>query len=129
MTFIVCEKEGFVASVIQLRNHYRPAQRIADQEVGPVRLHLANHLEMPGGDEAPADFEGLDFAPMQIEVSDSPVTSGWRISFAPHAALYINANEPALLLRELAVLGDSKVEADLSRLPATCVRNRLGLGL
>ncbi len=67
--------------------------------------------------EAPADFEGLDFAPMVIAVEEAPASAGWRIHFAPHATLYANANEPALLLRELARLGSVKVTADLARLP------------
>ncbi len=74
--------------------------------------------EEPLEGPAPADFEGLDFAPMTIVVDETPTLQEWRIVFRPHAALYANANEPALLLRELALLGTLAVEADLSRLPA-----------
>lgn len=66
---------------------------------------------------APADFDDLDFTPQVITLNDAPVT-GWHIRFAPQAMLYANANEPALLLRELARLGDMTVTADMSRLPA-----------
>jgi len=86
------------------------------------RLSDAEDDEM-SGDAAPADFEGLAFSPLQIEIGDDdpfavpPPAPAWRIRFAPHAALYAKANEPFLLLRELSLLGAVEVEADLSGLP------------
>ncbi len=44
--------------------------------------------------------------------------AGWRIRFAPQPALYRNANDPLLLVRDLRRLGPVEVMADLSRLPA-----------
>jgi two-component system chemotaxis sensor kinase CheA len=44
--------------------------------------------------------------------------AGWRIRFAPEPALYRNANDPLLLVRDLRRLGPVAVEADLARLPA-----------
>ncbi len=69
--------------------------------------------------EAPAEFEGLAFTPRQISVDENvaPACPRWRIRFAPHAALYAKANEPALLIRELRSLGAATVEADISQLP------------
>jgi two-component system, chemotaxis family, sensor kinase CheA len=64
---------------------------------------------------APADFAGLAFAPIQIEIEETP--PHWQIRFAPYAALYAKANEPFLILRELGTLGKLEVKADLSRLP------------
>ncbi len=43
--------------------------------------------------------------------------TGWRIAFRPHAHLYRTGNDPVRMLRELADLGDFKVECDTSRLP------------
>jgi two-component system, chemotaxis family, sensor kinase CheA len=64
---------------------------------------------------APADFAGLAFAPIEIEIEETlPL---WQIRFAPYAALYAKANEPFLILRELATLGKLAVKADLSHLP------------
>ena len=93
-----------------------------DGEVSAALAALAG-VEAGGSEDfAPADFEGLDFSPMQIVVEDAPSASlpekGWRIRFAPHAALYANASEPALLLRALAGLGELTVAADLTTLPA-----------
>jgi len=85
-------------------------------ELGALSGEPAGH-----GEEALADFEGLAFTPMRIEVSDTPVETPakiWRIAFAPHAALYAKANEPYLLMRELATLGKVEVVCDLSKLPA-----------
>jgi two-component system, chemotaxis family, sensor kinase CheA len=73
------------------------------------------------GAPAPADFEGLAFAPITIDIDDGdsspPPCPVWHIRFAPHAALYAKANEPYLLVRELSLLGSIEVTADLSRLP------------
>ncbi len=49
--------------------------------------------------------------------SQSAVGAGWRIVFSPHAHLYRTGNDPVRMLRELAELGDFKVECDTSRLP------------
>ena len=43
--------------------------------------------------------------------------SGWLIQFRPHPALFRNANEPLLLVRELRRLGPVSVTADISALP------------
>ncbi|MDE8349729.1 MAG: chemotaxis protein CheA [Acidocella sp.] len=41
----------------------------------------------------------------------------WKITFCPHPELYVKANEPALLLRDLRRLGEVEVVLDTSRLP------------
>lgn len=41
----------------------------------------------------------------------------WVIRLTPKASLYANANETALLLRELSALGEAEVEVDSSALP------------
>lgn len=92
-----------------------------DRDVMEELAALADD-ETSGGGEASADFDDLDFTPMQIEIADeeatAPAISGWRIRFVPHASLYANANEPLLIVRELKSLGDVDVEVDLSRLPS-----------
>ncbi|MEH6404581.1 MAG: chemotaxis protein CheA [Sneathiella sp.] len=42
----------------------------------------------------------------------------YNISFSPKLELFLHANEPLLLVRELKSLGEVIIEADLSRLPA-----------
>lgn len=42
---------------------------------------------------------------------------GWRISFRPHADLFLTGNDPLRILRELARLGNMKVIVDTSGLP------------
>lgn len=87
---------------------------------------IKDDLSILAGDEsdlsAPADFDGLDFVPMQIEFAAQPQAvavsaAGWRIKFTPHASLYAKANDPYLLIRELKSLGAIAVSADLSQLP------------
>ncbi len=72
-------------------------------------------------DEATADFQpmtlaiGLDGPPALPE----PVTAetGYRIRFAPHAALFASGNEPLHIIGALGRLGTLKVTADLSDIP------------
>ncbi len=55
--------------------------------------------------------------------SANPGATSWRIDFAPHAALFRNANEPLLLVRELKRLGPVSMACDLSHLPALAAMN------
>ena len=45
-------------------------------------------------------------------------STGWAISFRPHKGMLAGGNDPLRLLRELAELGELKVQAELDRLPA-----------
>jgi two-component system, chemotaxis family, sensor kinase CheA len=86
-----------------------------------AELQALSGEEGDGGGSAPADFDDLDFKPALIAMDDldgPPPVQGWRIHFVPNGRLYAKANEPQLLLRELATLGTTKVEADVSGLPA-----------
>jgi two-component system chemotaxis sensor kinase CheA len=121
------EANGDVVKVLlragdMLADHVAAARKNAalDPEAGrdiSEALAALSGADPDGDDDAPADFDGLDFTPALIAVEDAPPSDGWRIRFAPHATLYANANEPALLLRELARLGPLTVTADLSKLP------------
>ncbi len=94
---------------------------VPDAEVKEELNRLAGDDADTAGGSAPADFEGLAFAPIQIDIGDDgpavPQPSVWHIRFAPQAGLYAKANEPFLILRELSSLGPIEVEADLSSLP------------
>jgi len=69
--------------------------------------------------DALPDTDEFGFRPTPIAIASAPpAAKTWRIHFVPHAALYAKANDPFLLLRELATLGTAQVTADLSRLPA-----------
>jgi len=61
-------------------------------------------------DEVAPD-DAFDASPMQIE------SGHWEIKFTPHRALYARANDPLLLFRELAVLGEFHVRAVLGDVP------------
>jgi two-component system chemotaxis sensor kinase CheA len=51
-------------------------------------------------------------------VSPAAVPCTYSIRFAPHTGLFLTGNEPLLLLRELARLGEAAITADISRVPA-----------
>jgi two-component system chemotaxis sensor kinase CheA len=95
---------------------------VDDSEVLAELSRLTGAEPEDKGEPAPADFDGLAFAPIMIDIGDeapaaAPAAPSWIIKFAPHAALYAKANEPYLLIRELGMLGSIEVTADLSRLP------------
>jgi two-component system chemotaxis sensor kinase CheA len=71
---------------------------------------------------APADFEGIDFAPVPISDDDTDVPGGsdlrvFEITYRPSTEIN-KANEPLLLLRELRKLGEFDVAAEMDRLPS-----------
>ena len=60
---------------------------------------------------APAADDSFANAPLAVEKGH------WEIRFAPHSELYARANDPLLLFRELANLGELTVEAKLNEIP------------
>ena len=94
---------------------------VDDAEVKAELAKLTGEDPEDAGAPAPADFEGLAFAPVMIDIGDeepaAPPCPIWHVRFAPHAGLYAKANEPYLLIRELGMLGPIEVTADLSKLP------------
>ena len=67
-----------------------------------------------------AHFEALVGGPAETGGSHPAAAAGdrrWQIRFRPHLSLMQRGNDPYRLIRELADLGDLKVEASLSRLP------------
>src|SRR5262249_57691859 len=57
-------------------------------------------------------------APPTEAAEPAPVSRRYRILFAPRADMFKRANEPLLLIRELAGLGMATVEVDQSAVPA-----------
>ncbi len=77
-----------------------------DIDFTPVMVNLGG---MPSG-EAPVE-DAFDAPPMEA------AEGSWEIRFTPHRALYARANDPLLLFRELAALGEMRVRAKLSDVP------------
>lgn len=78
----------------------------------------------PGDDNAPApaDFEGIDFAPVPMAADDEDVPGGsdlhvYDIEYRPTSEIN-KSNEPLLVLRELRKLGEFDVAAETDRLPS-----------
>ena len=98
------------------------AGRPADRRVSTVELSLtalAEGLELGETVEEEPDF---GFTPLtaQVEPLIQPVAAepDWTIAFRPLSELYRKANEPAVLLRELARLGEMTVALDADDLPS-----------
>ncbi|MDB5531419.1 MAG: chemotaxis protein CheA [Devosia sp.] len=77
-----------------------------DLEFVPVMVNIGgNDDDFP---EIPDTFDAL---PMEGE------SGHWEVHFTPHRALYARANDPLLLFRELAVLGEMTTKAVLEEIP------------
>jgi two-component system chemotaxis sensor kinase CheA len=55
--------------------------------------------------------------PSAAQAASGSATPSYHIKFAPYPELFATANEPLLLLRELAKLGQTTIAADIKRLP------------
>jgi len=88
---------------------------------------------------APMEEFDIDFVPVMVNIgggdADTPAialaepavdsfeaapmdgASRWIIRFTPHSELYARANDPLLLFRELATLGELEVKAKLDEIP------------
>jgi two-component system chemotaxis sensor kinase CheA len=83
-----------------------------DIEFTPVRVELA--VDDGDAQDTPAAIE-----PDTFEAPPMPVEPGhWEVRFTPYRQLYSRANDPLLLFRELAALGEINVRAILTDIPA-----------
>lgn len=110
----------------------RGGETIAEGFGAEVRSGLEQIIEQGGGsagsdgDIAPAEFEGLDFMPVAVNLDDlaadePPVGDGrsvYKIVFRPKPEMLKKANEPLYVLRELRKLGEAEIEANSDNLPA-----------
>lgn len=80
-------------------------------------------------DGEPVEDEEFDieFTPVMVDLEAAPASTPsapvdadddtWLVNFVPHRELYERANDPILLLRELAELGELTLRADTSMMP------------
>jgi two-component system chemotaxis sensor kinase CheA len=81
-------------------------------------------------EEAEDNFDDLGFTPLAVSLPladeaagdaelavSEPGVSEYTITFKPAPSLYANANEPAVLLRELERLGEVSIECDTASVP------------
>ena len=92
-------------------------------------------------EEAPADFDGLDFVPVRVDgenaesdemsdfdgidftpvmadlASEASVSRTFEIAFSPNADMLKNGSDPLLVIRQLRQLGELELSADCERLP------------
>ena len=96
------------------------ATRVAATVAELTRLGGATELPTTAlGDQSVDDMSDL-FEPVTFDpdVGSAEVEAGgWVIDFAPRPEMYCNANEAALILRELGSLGELTVDLDATALP------------
>lgn len=76
----------------------------------PVRADDAESDEM-------ADFDGIDFTPVKADVFSAAGPRSFGIAFRPNADMLRNGSDPLLLMRQLRQLGELELSADTGRLP------------
>ena len=86
---------------------------------------IGKDAEAGGNDDdgapAPADFDGLDFMPVPVDLDAIAADSGTRefeLTFRPKPGMLKKANEPLYLLRELGKLGELALTAHTELMPA-----------
>ncbi len=84
----------------------------ADEDFGFVPVVLS--LDEPAADAPDVDIAAL----LSAAAEPAAATPAWKVIFRPRAEMYAKANESALVLRELARLGDVEVSLDASGVPA-----------
>ena len=102
---------------------------------GECRAGLEQIIEQGGGGDdgdgpAPAEFDGLDFVPVCVDMDapdDAPATQAapagrglnrFTITFKPKPEMLKKANEPLYVLRELRKLGELELICETGLLPA-----------
>ena len=105
----------------------RAGEPIPSDHGGEIRAGLERLLGPDGGggdddgEPAPADFEGLDFAPVRADDFAENDANGasrvLQIVFRPKPDMLKNGNEPLAILRELRKLGELALVADTAALP------------
>jgi two-component system chemotaxis sensor kinase CheA len=95
---------------------------------GECRIALEQIIEQGGGGgddgPAPAEFEGLDFVPVCVDMDDDmpqdaagDLKNEFDIMFRPKPEMLKKANEPLFILRELRKLGELKLICETDLLP------------
>jgi two-component system chemotaxis sensor kinase CheA len=82
-----------------------------DIDFTPVMVNLDAPAAPDMADDEAVMDDAFEAAPMQVEAGH------WEVRFTPHRALYARANDPLLLFRELAALGEMHVRAVLEEIP------------
>ena len=87
-----------------------PADEFLDLDFAPILVTV----DLQDEDEADGPSAALVYAG---DESVSVALDAHVVTFKPRAALYAKANEPAVLLRELASLGKTELKLDATELP------------
>ena len=92
------------------------------ERMNAIMLELDALIDSDGSDAGEVEFEAipLDFSMDFGDVEDdlpAPGGDSWTISFKPHATIFERGNDPVLLLRALAELGETEVTCNTDALP------------
>lgn len=88
---------------------------IEDSDEEALAEEIANADVVFESDDAAEDVVVADQS--EGGLTEMPISDCWLVSFNPLPALYERANDPLLLFREMAIIGDTVVRAELRDIP------------
>lgn len=107
--------ELLLRSVDVLRGMINALQNDAQNDHVMVSAVQAD-LEMMLAGESPQQ-QAADVAPMTINPDAELSAKGWQIRFKPFPEMFSSGNDPVLMFRELAALGELEVKVNIEQLP------------
>lgn len=95
---------------------------VDSERMNAIMLELDALIDSDGSDGGEVEFEAipLDFSMDFGDIEDElPIPDGnsWTIGFKPHPTIFERGNDPVLLLRALAELGEIEVSCNTGALP------------
>lgn len=105
------ESGDFLREMLMAAREKVPVDPIRTEE---LHQRLVNLLE--GGSAQPLENKNQSTASVPSAVAPAAV-AGWRIQFKPYPSLMHSGNDPVRMFRELADLGQLRVQTDVSQVP------------
>ena len=109
--------EVLLQSVDVLRDMLTAARDGGSADEARVKVQYSE-LQRVLADKHSSDEAVTDPAERASAVVPEVLPVGWKIVFRPHPHLMRTGNDPLRIIRELATLGETSVNCDLSELPA-----------
>lgn len=113
-----------LADLVRIARDGGVIDEVRNRSVSDELAALSN-AQLGAAAEQEDSIDDLDFKPVVVSLplldaaagNAEPLASEYTITFKPKVSLYTNANEPAILLRELERLGEVSTKCDTASVP------------